>query len=312
MYVIIFFLSSLLLVGCQPNCYQFEPAITYCPPAKLIQRLPSPFPKLTKEELASDWGKELYIGLHFGHDMDLYRAITAFKRALIFIPPRDRRLQIEYQIVQCYYLGAKYNEAIEAFDQSGLLNVPASFPVCQDLAVILYDCYFQTDQEEKGSRVLEMLKKMSPTKGTNVELGEALQTGDFETIQTLAPKTPANASIQAFLDEYCCLSKSPQKARLLNAFLPGAGYAYVGQKQAAFTSFAINVLFTGAAYYFFRHENIPMGIILASLESGWYIGGMNGAALAAKEYNERLYESKGKEMMLCEKLFPVLMLETSF
>ena len=94
--------------------------------------------------------------------------------------------------------------------------------------------------------------------------------------------------------------------------LPGAGYYYVGQKKAALTAFVINSLFTAAAYQFFAKGYPAAGFITLSFEAGWYFGGINGAGLAAKEYNERLYEVKAKDFMLKERLFPLLTFETSF
>lgn len=302
-----------VLTSCQ-TCYDLEPEICYAPTLKQIQNLPSAFDKLSKEELCTEWGKELYVGLNFAHEMDFYRAITAFKRALFFIPARykERRWQIEYHLVQCYYLGQRYQDAIEAFDKSDLKSVPTTFPAFRDLRLILYDSYFLTDQKDKSEGILQLLKENDLEIGENLKLSQALRMGDLTSAQNLAPTTSSEEKVRSFLEEYGNISKSPQTAYLLNGILPGAGYAYVGQRKAAATSFLINSLFIGATYYFFRNGNIPMGIILSSLETGWYVGGMNGAALATKEYNQHLYELNAKEVMIQEKLFPVLMLEASF
>ena len=45
---------------------------------------------------------------------------------------------------------------------------------------------------------------------------------------------------------------------------------------------------------------------------GWYFGGINGAGLAAQEYNERVYERLARDTMIENKLFPILMLEKAF
>ena len=78
------------------------------------------------------------------------------------------------------------------------------------------------------------------------------------------------------------------------------------------TSFMINASFIAASWYFFDHGNYGAGIITSSLEFGWYFGGINGAGLAAKEWNQHIYNIKGKELMIEMRLFPVLMLEASF
>jgi hypothetical protein len=113
----------------------------------------------------------------------------------------------------------------------------------------------------------------------------------------------------AFYEQF---TKSPSKARTLNAILPGAGYAYVGQKRSAVTSFLINALFTAAAYQFFSRGYTAAGAITASLEMGWYFGGINGAGIEANEYNARIFEGVGRKMLTDHTCFPVLMFETSF
>ncbi len=115
-----------------------------------------------------------------------------------------------------------------------------------------------------------------------------------------------------FFSEYCCKAKSVKKAQMLNAILPGAGYYYVGQKKSALTSFIINTLFTAAAYQLFDKGYFAGGLIVSSLELGWYLGGINGAGLEAKEYNQSIYNTMAKDTMAQNRLFPVLMFETTF
>lgn len=298
-----------LLSSCQFNSTVIEPNIVYVPQERLIQSRPSPFPKLTKEDLSNEWGKELYVGLNFANELDLYRAITAFKRALIFLPKHqnDRRLQIEYSIFECYYLGLKYRDAVEYFEASRLNTVTRDFPAFKELMIMVYDCYMKTDQCEKAENISNFLEEYDCELAAMLKLSEAFEIGDLCYIAEQEDEV-----YQQFLAEYCCCAKSPKKAKFLNAIFPGAGYYYVGQKKTAGTSFIINALFAGAAYYFFANDNIPAGLITLSLETGWYIGGINGAGLAAKEYNERLYETRAKDVMMDNKLFPVLMFETSF
>ena len=310
-----FFLALVLLsTACQPVCYKMEPHIPYFPQSRQIKFAQSAFEKLSNDELREEWARELYIGLAFGHDMDLYRAITAFKRALILLPKKraERRAQIEYCIFESYYLGLKYAEAIETFETGTLFQVTSSFPAYTDLYVMLYECYIQEEELDQAFHILESLRKSNPETAARLEIWSGLLKLDFCEVSALAASQPDGEEITQFIDAYRCNAKSVEKARFLNGLIPGAGYLYVGQKQTAATSFLINALFTGAAYYFFKNGNIPAGIITASLESGWYIGGINGAGLAAQEYNKRLYEENGKELLVKERLIPFLMLETTF
>lgn len=303
-----------LLSSCQPNSYLLEPAICYKPPEKLIERSSSAFEDLTDIEFKEDWGKEVLIGDQFAREMDLYRAITGYKRARILIPPEriQRRLQIEYDIILCYYLGGKYGDVIETFENGELTKLSSAFPAFNNLLIILYDSYQKAECLDKAAAVLKLIENHSPETAQQLTLSTAFSEADIETLDLLAGVDSPYPVVNNFLMEYQCESKSVKRAQFLNAALPGAGYYYVGLKQSALTSFVLNVLFAAAAYQFFDHGYIAAGAITTSLELGWYIGGINGAGLAAKEYNERFYEERGKEAFIKSCLFPVLMFETFF
>lgn len=313
LYVIVLLLVCLSLTGCKTTTCELEPNIVYVPTERQITSLPTPFEKLAKEDLRQEWAREVYIGLHFASELDFYRAITAFKRALIILPSSkaDRRQQIEYNILLCYYLGQKYQEALAYFNSSHLDVSQSDFPPYRDLLIILFDCYQQAGQDEKAEAIREKLIAVDPAAAERLLLSQSMLEADFCLIEELKGSV-GDDSIDDFLADYRCKALSVSKAKTLNALLPGAGYYYVGQKNAAATSLIINALFTWGTYAFIKNGYIAAGLITASLESGWYIGGINGAGLAANEYNQRLYENSAKEVMLKENLFPVLMLETSF
>lgn len=302
-----------MLTGCKTSPCNLEPIIVYAATERQVASMPTPFDKLSKEELKQEWARELYIGLNFANELDLYRAITAFKRALILLPASksDRRLQVEYNILLCYYFGQKYREALSYYDSSHLDSVACDFPPYQDLLIVLFDCYYQTGHEEKAELIKEKLHTLDPSITDRLLLSTSLQEANFCLINELKT-TICDDSIDVFLADYELKALSVNKAKTLNAVFPGAGYYYVGQKNAATTSFLINALFIWGTYAFIKNGYYAAGIITASLESGWYIGGINGAGLAANEYNQRLYETNAKDVMIKNNLFPVLMLETSF
>lgn len=305
--------ACLLMAGCRTAPCVLEPNIVYTPCKKQISSLPSPFDKMTNAELKQEWAKEVFIGLHFANDLDLFRAITSFKRALILLPnsKQDRRLQIEYNILLCYYLGQKHQDALCYYTESHLDTANASFPSFRDLLIVLYDCYYQTSQPEKAELIRKKLLEIEPETADRLLLSVSILEADFCLIEEMKEHL-CRESMDQFLIDYSLQKLSVDKAKTLNALFPGAGYYYVGQKNAAVTSFLVNALFTWGAYSFFKNGYIAAGLITASLESGWYIGGINGAGLAANEYNQRIYETAAKEMMIKNQLFPVLMLEASF
>ncbi len=295
----------LILSSCHTDSCTLQPCITYIPNTHQIEELPSAFPPLNKEEAKREWARELYLGGKFARELDLYRAITAYKRAY-FLLSRDqaeRRKQIEFCIIQCYYLGQKYPEAVYAYESSSLIDFDPAFPAQRELLIILSDAYAQINLEDKAGYCRECLEKFDPNTAKDFDLSDAILDADFSSL---------DVESAPFLCDYYANAKSVRKAQALQAVLPGAGYLYVGQKKTAFTSLVINSLFIAAAYYFFDHGNPAAGIITASLEAGWYMGGINGAGLAAKEYNARVYELQAKDFMIRRKLFPVLMFQKTF
>jgi len=307
-------LISLFLSGCHENAALLEPNVVYVAQEKHLKSLPQNFDKLKTEELRSEWGRELRIGTKFATEMDLYRAITSFKRSLILMPQdqTERRWQAEYGIVLCYYLGNHFQDAVETFELGTLPHVPETFPGFRNLMLILNDAYLKIGDGPRAAIMMKLLKNYDEDAALDLTLTKEISEGNISTIRQLAENHPKKKEIIAFTDQYCCNAKSVRKAQTLNAILPGSGYLYVGQKKSAFTSLTLNTLFTAAAIHFFKEGNVAAGIICVSFESGWYIGGINGAGLAAKSYNESIYNTNAKEVMMKNRLFPVLMFKHTF
>jgi len=309
--VLIFLMGS--CTGCRMTTCQLNPVIA-CPPVISAVQNPSAFEALTSEELEQDWAKEMLIGEVFAREWDLYRAITSYKRALILLASENdcRCLQIHYDIIFCYYLGKKYSEAICAFESSPLVQATPRFPAFNQLLIMMYDCYIQIKNETKAEEFLEKIQKFSPETALDLGIYTDLVQSNICEVQNKIDGHPDACELQSDLDLYYEYSKSPSKARQLNALLPGAGYYYVGQKKAALTSFIINTLFILASYECFKHGYPAAGLITASLETGWYVGGINGAGIEAQEFNNRLFEGISTKMLKEHYCFPILMFETSF
>lgn len=305
-----FFIALLLLLSA---CHHVQddktPKLSHTVQDKYLKNLPSPFPALSTEERKEDWGKEYLVALGFAKELDLYQAMTAFKRAQFLLPASHeaRKVEIEYEILLCYYLGKKYHEAVHIFEQGNLRFISADFPAYQDLLVILYDCYLHCDEKEKAYQILNIIQQTDPALSEKISLSGLLIQGDIASLQT-----KSSPIVQKLLDSYSSQKKSIAAAQALNACLPGAGYFYIGQKQSGCTAFLLNGLFIWASVYFFQKGNIPLGLITTSFEAGWYFGGIYGAALETKFYNERVYERLATPMMNENKLFPILMLHHAF
>lgn len=307
-----------LTLGLLTSCYRvpkdIQPKINYAIQDRYLKQLPSPFPELTAAERETRWGAEYLIGLSFARSLDLYQALTAFRRAEILAPQEEteRRLEMQYETLLCYYLGQRYEEAAQVFQDSALSQVGADFPAFHDLLILLYDIYQQLEDCDRSLKILDLIREYYPDEYDNLALSSALQQADFPTLYDMDATPPERPYLHNLLCCYDEQKKSPSKAAALNAILPGAGYLYVGQRQTAVTAFLVNGLFIASSVYFFKHGPIAAGIITTSFEAGWYFGGIYGAANEAKFYNERTYENLANPLMNREGLFPIFRLQYAF
>ena len=298
-------------------CYRvpdnLDPKINSTIQDQSLLKLSNAFPPLTPLEKGTDWGKEMMIASCFAKELDLYRAVSTYKRALILIPSdeKGRRLEVQYDILLCFYFGQRYEEAILAFDKSGLACIDKTFPAYHDLLLVLYECYRELSEPEKQEQIFDLLKKSYPDTAEKLTLSRAIREGDLYTIETFAQGFQAPSYLDDLLSYYGSHKKSVAKAQALN-LIPGLGYLYIGQKKSALTAFLLNGLFIAAAVQFFRHKHVAAGIITTGFESGWYFGGIYGAGEEAKYYNERLYERKASLVLNQHNLFPTLMMKYAF
>ncbi len=303
----------LLFAACTRVSDKIEPRVSYQIQERHFSRLQSAFTSLTPDERATDWGREMAIASAFAQSLDLYRAVSTYKRAEILIPPDlSRKQEIEYDILLCYYLGKRYDEAIESFEISTLAHADKAFPAYHDLLLVLLECYRELEAPDKEQRIAELIEKTYPDTSEELKVSYSLRTGDLPGLLALNSDLPHPSYLDPMLACYAKEHKSVGKAQALNALLPGAGYLYIGQKKSAATAFLLNGLFIAAAYQFFHRGHIAAGIITTTFEAGWYFGGIYGAGEEAKYYNERIYEYNATQVLNEHSLFPVLMLRHAF
>lgn len=223
-----------------------------------------------------------------------------------------RQSEIDYEILLCYYLGRRYEEAEATFRQSGLSQVGPDFPAYRDLLTILYEVYGKLGLPEQAAQILELQKQHDPTIYEGLVLSSALEKADLSALRCWNGESAYSPSLQQMLHCYDASKKSPALAQWLNGIIPGTGYLYLGQRQTAMTAFLVNGLFIAASVQFFRHGYTAAGIITASFEAGWYFGGIAGARIETTRYNERMYERCATPFMNQRGLFPVFMLQYSF
>lgn len=310
----ILLLALVLSFGCYRVENKIEPQISYHLEESYLDSLKPAFPSITFFEKEQEWGKEYAIAVAFARKLDLYRAVSTFKRAQILIPEQMevRKLEIDYNILLCYFLAKKYSEVIEEFETSELSHVDKTFRPFHDLLIILYGSYIHLGEQERANSMFELLEKNYPESSKKIELSMALTRADIEQVEILSENTSYKKDLDTLLATYESKKKSITKAQVLNGIIPGTGYLYVGQKKSALTSFVLNGLFIGTATHFFLKGQITAGIITTGFELGWYFGGVHGAGLEARYYNERVYEEITSSFMNHYRLFPVFSLHYGF
>ncbi len=311
--LILWVLIALSAASCYRVSDTINPKVSHQVQDLHFRSAPSAFAPLSGEERASDWGRELLIAHGFIDELDLYRAVSTYKRAEFLVPPESpRKLEIQYDIVFCYFLAKRYDETVMAFERSGLVNVDKTFPAHHDLLLILYESYREMECTEKQDKIMELIQQSYPDTAEKLRVSQSLREGNLCEIAQFAAGFHERSYLDELLDTYNAQKKSVATAQTLNAIIPGAGYLYIGQRKSALTAFLLNGLFITAAYQFFHHGHIAAGIITVGFESGWYFGGIYGAGEEAKYYNERVYEKNASLVLNDTKLFPVLMIQHGF
>jgi hypothetical protein len=262
----------------------------------------SSFKDLTPEEQKTDWGKELSCAEKHIHELDLFAASLALKRAAILSEncSKERQHEIIYGQIYNYFLSNKYDSVCEVFEKNPFSIRPNSFKAYNDLLVILWTSYLKKGQLNRSDMALKVLERRNPEVASKLVLYKNFMEKDIG-------KLPKEVQCK-----YGHASKSPFQAGLLNAILPGAGYLYAGQPQAALTSFSLNALFILATCEFFINDMPVAGVITLGFEGGWYFGGIHGAYHAAKKHNSINYNNIAKDYMLSHKIFPIYTFEYGF
>ena len=179
-------LLLVLMVALLSSCYRvsdkLEPQVNYAVQDRYLKQLPPAFPPLTSEEKKEAWGREYLLGQRFSQDLDFYRAITTFKRAEYLLPDdeTERLLELQYQMLLCYYLGKRYEDAIQSYNHSKLYTTTIAFPAYHDMLVILYECYIETQDGAKAEHTLRTIRRYYPETAKKLELATIMIDGDLQ------------------------------------------------------------------------------------------------------------------------------------
>ncbi len=89
--------------------------------------------------------------------------------------------------------------------------------------------------------------------------------------------------------------RSPFKAGILSAIIPGTGKIYTGQISDGITSFLLNGLLAFISYNNFRNDHRFRGWVFAGIGAFFYAGNIYGSVVSANIYNTKAdYEYKSR------------------
>jgi len=194
---------SLILLLCCFSCSStkttLKPQLDYSIQDKYLQNLKPIFPPLTEEELSNSWAVEYQLGLCFAKKLDLFHAVTSFKRADILIPQNlfQRKSEIQYHIINSYYLGKKYYDVIDTFEDSILASTTRNFEGFHDLLIILFESYLKCDQKDRADWILHTMKKFFPTNAQKLELSSHLYQANLFELTKITSESPNNQTFNA-------------------------------------------------------------------------------------------------------------------
>lgn len=246
-------------------------------------------------------GEELQSIRNFGDHLfmkgDYYRAITEYERFLFLDDgPSAHSEEVQYSIASAYFWGEKWDAAQQRFLQ--LRNNSRASLIGKMSTLYLASIAENQKRPLLAADYLEGYLDAYPHDAWSVAAGDQLvlnymKLGDSSNAKRIQEKTDAlPLTITAEdIDRYFALPrKSPLKAGVLSAVLPGAGQVYNGHYSDAFWAFALNAIFIGGSYAAFDNDEDVLGVFLVFMETTWYSGNIYNAVNGARQFNRQQQE----------------------
>jgi tetratricopeptide (TPR) repeat protein len=192
---------------------------------------------------------------------DDYRAETEALRFLHYHPADPRAGAVELARAKLYYREGRYREA-------------------QLMLYSLLDRHPGSDAAQDARRLL-----------TFAHLREGRPALAAETADALAvPGQPAPSLAELSVPPPGAVD--PQRAETWSTWLPGSGYATLGEPGKAAVAVSLNLALLGAAVLSAQDHNAPAAALFLALEGLLWQGGRNGAREEAEAINRRLREQR--------------------
>jgi hypothetical protein len=260
----------------------------------------------------------LFKSVRFCHDLlsnqEYYRAITEFMRVSSFFP--EEQVQ-EFSFFGCGladYLAAEDEDSLRFF-RSYLRSFPRGKYISEadclisaglarkgdlETAVRYFENldrqFFDLSQQENTGYILSYYQTIKSLQNQGIS-PEIQSSFSFESLSRSNSEVGRKSEEALEWLKSLKLSgsrKSPVLAGLL-AVVPGAGHLYVGDRNAALSSFIFNSIFLYATVKAIQEHQEQYAILFGAFESGFYFGNIFSAVNSANKHNQRLIELKIKQ-----------------
>jgi putative membrane protein insertion efficiency factor len=175
--------------------------------------------------------------------------------------PEEKKLDTElnYQISFIHYKLKNY-ELATSFSNIALKS--CSDDLCQSKIHLLQGLIYASNL--KWANSLETFERLS-----NNENFKEVASKNILAIHNYTKSKIKNANLAGIL-----------------SIIPGAGYAYAGNRQTAISALVINSMLSYATYTSFKTKNYGIGILTSIFNLSFYLGSISGASKSAKRHNE--------------------------
>lgn len=251
-------LFAILISVVVPISAELHPKLDFVIQDKYILQLQHPFSPLSPEESLTEWGKEYKIALHFAKKLDLYPAIQTLKRAEVLVPVFDslRLREIQYNILFCYFVGKKYPEVIDAFENSTLVHADDTFVAYKDLLAMLFEAYYKTKSQEKAKWILQVMQRHFPSEGKKLALTHSIYNAEIFALEAIASDPTPRRSLEEILANAYHRSKQETQAGALHLI----SHAYEATNQEYVLSERLNQALVDQVKYLSQYAAAQEGI----------------------------------------------------
>lgn len=232
-------------------------------------------------------------------------AITEYKRFIFFNLEDPRIAEAHYKIGMSYRAEGELHQAIAEFDKSIALTKD---PNLADQRRLTLATTLIASQNYNLAR-LELAKILNSTKDESLLRKtlyfsgiEAIYMRDWESVEAYFGRyylddekaDKLNSIIRTTRQSY----KSPTTAKLLSAFIPGAGQIYSGYWRDGLNAFVLNgAIIGGVAYNVYKKDYSNAIIVAYLLLLRYYNGNIYHAGKDAEKHNQELDNNAAIELL---------------